>query len=108
MGVIWVETENAFLVRYQKIRRLFKMYGNNELDRGNYEALKIQQLNLDDWKVTIYKLDDKQYNSIMIEALIDIYELYCDGAITKAEKEAEFYKVMLRPPTIKIPLDFFK
>lgn len=108
MGLIWIETENAFLVRYQKICRYFKMFSNNELSREEYEDLKTQQFNIDDWKTSIYELDDKNYNSIMIEALIDLHELYRDGAITKTEIETELHKVRLRPPKIEIPPYFFK
>ncbi len=108
MGLIWKENENEFLIRYQKIRRYFKMFRNNQLSGGEYENLKTQQFNIDGWQASICTLEDKPYNSIMIEALIDLHELYNDGAITKTELESELHKVRLRPPIIEIPPDFFK
>ena len=108
MGLIWKETENEFLIRYQKIRRYFEQYKNNELSREEYEVLKTEQFNIDDWKTWIYKLEDKYYNAIMLEALIDIHELYNNGAITKTEYETQKRKIRLRQPAIKLPPDFFK
>ncbi len=108
MGLIWKESENEFLVRYQKIRKYFKMYKNNEMSSGDYEALKTQQLNIDNIKTSVCELDDEQYNGIMLEALLDIDELYRIGAITKTEYETQLRKVRLRKSSINVPPDFFK
>lgn len=107
MGLIWKESDNKFLLKYKKIRHYFKMYKNGELDIGDYEALKAQQLENDNFESSIFQLSDKEYNGIMLEALIDIYELFNCGAITKTEYDAELNKVRLRKPVIKLPPDFF-
>lgn len=107
MGLIWKESDNKYLLKYKKIRHYFKMYKNGELDVVDYEVLKAQQLEDDNCKDSIYQLNDKEYNGIMLEALIDIYELFNGGAITKTEYDAELNKVRLQKPVIKLPPDFF-